>query len=63
MAKISPAAFVSQVRSEASKVVWPTRKETVLTTVMVLVLSTVAAMFFFMVDLLLNYIRHLLGVG
>ena len=63
MAKITPAAFVSQVRAEASKVVWPTRKETLLTTVMVLVLSTVAAMFFFMIDLLLNYVRHLLGVG
>ncbi|MCI4664140.1 MAG: preprotein translocase subunit SecE [Neomegalonema sp.] len=63
MAKISPAAFVSQVRAEASKVVWPTRKETVLTTIMVLILSSIAAIFFFMIDILLNYGRSLLGMG
>lgn len=55
MAKTSPAKFIAEVRSETSKVVWPTRKETALTTVMVFLLSTVAAIFFFMVDLLLNY--------
>lgn len=54
MAKTSPSVFVSQVRSEASKVVWPTRKETVLTTVMVLLMSAVVAIFFFFVDQLLG---------
>ncbi|MEO1175011.1 MAG: preprotein translocase subunit SecE [Myxococcota bacterium] len=54
MAKPSPAEFVSQVRSETSKVVWPSRKETVLTTVMVFVLSTIVAIFFFFVDQLLG---------
>ncbi|MBX2853622.1 MAG: preprotein translocase subunit SecE [Rhodobacteraceae bacterium] len=54
MAKTSPSAFVAQVRSEASKVVWPTRKETFLTTVMVLALSAVVAIFFFFVDQLLG---------
>lgn len=58
MAKTSPAAFIAQVRSEASKVTWPTRKETALTTAMVILMSTVAAIFFFFVDWLLR-----IGVG
>lgn len=55
MAKTSPTQFVAEVRQEAAKVVWPTRKETALTTVMVIILSTVAAIFFFLVDSILNY--------
>lgn len=55
MAKTSPAKFVAEVRSETAKVVWPTRKETMLTTVMVVILSAVAALFFFLVDLAINY--------
>lgn len=58
MAKTSPTQFIAQVRSEASKVTWPTRKETALTTAMVILLSTVAAIFFFFVDWLLR-----IGVG
>ena len=54
MARPSPTEFVRQVRAEATKVVWPTRKETTLTTVMVLVLSAVTALFFFFVDWLLS---------
>ena len=56
MARPSPAEFIAQVRAEASKVVWPTRKETMLTTAMVFVLSTIVAIFFFFVD-------QILGVG
>ena len=55
MANSSPAKFIREVRSETSKVVWPTRRETLLTTVMVMILSSVAALFFFLVDLALNY--------
>ena len=54
MARISPATFIAQVRGETSKVVWPTRKETTLTTVMVLILTTLTAIFFFFVDWLLS---------
>lgn len=50
MAKVNPAQFVQQVRAEASKVVWPTRKETMITTGMVFVMATLAAIFFFTVD-------------
>ena len=51
MAKTNPAQFIQQVRSEVAKVVWPTRREVLLTTVMVLVMATVTAIFFFLVDL------------
>jgi preprotein translocase subunit SecE len=54
MARVNPAQFVQQVRAETAKVVWPTRRETLLTTVMVFVMATIAATFFFLVDLLLG---------
>jgi preprotein translocase subunit SecE len=54
MARVNPAQFVQQVRAETAKVVWPTRRETVLTTVMVFIMATVAATFFFLVDMLLG---------
>jgi preprotein translocase subunit SecE len=55
MARTNPAQFVQQVRAEASKVVWPTRRETLLTTAMVFVMAALAAVFFFLVDLLLGF--------
>jgi len=64
MAKTSPAEFVKQVRQEASKVTWPTRNETMVTTVMVLVMSVVAAIFFLLADLVLsNLVQLVLGIG
>ena len=50
MAKTSPGEFIRQVRSEASKVVWPTWSETVRTGIMVLIMTAVLAIFFFAVD-------------
>ena len=50
MAKVNPGAFIRQVRQEASKVTWPTRKETLVTTGMVFVMVFLASMFFFLVD-------------
>lgn len=55
MAKTSPAQFVREVRQETSKVTWPTRKETVLTTVMVFIITAIAAVFFLMSDTILSY--------
>jgi len=64
MAKTSPIEFLRQVRQEASKVTWPTRKETLITTAMVFVLSSVAAVFFFLVDLVLRSgVQVVLGLG
>jgi preprotein translocase subunit SecE len=50
---MNPAQFVAQVRAEAAKVVWPTRKEAGLTTLMVFIMATLVAIFFFLVDQLL----------
>ncbi|EKE67642.1 MULTISPECIES: preprotein translocase subunit SecE [Oceanibaculum] len=64
MAKTSPAQFVRQVRQEMAKVTWPTRKETAVTTVTVLVMVFVAAIFFFLVDQVLAFgVRQILGLG
>ena len=51
MARTNPLQFVQQVRSEVSKVVWPTRREVFLTTVMVFIMATITAIFFALVDL------------
>jgi preprotein translocase subunit SecE len=50
MAKTSPVEFFQQVRQEVSRVTWPSRKETAITTAMVFVMVFVAAAFFFVVD-------------
>ena len=50
VAKVSPGEFIRQVRAEGSKVVWPTRKETTMTAVMVLIMTALLAIFFFVVD-------------
>ncbi len=50
---MNPAQFVAQVRAEAAKVVWPTRKEAGLTTVMVFIMAVLVATFFFFVDQIL----------
>lgn len=64
MARPNPAQFVQQVRAEASKVVWPSRRETLLTTVMVFVMAALAAAFFFVVDWLLGFgIDMVLNIG
>ena len=50
MAKTSPGEFIRQVRTEIGKVVWPTRKETVQTAIMVLIMTVILAIFFLGVD-------------
>ena len=52
---INPAQFIAQVRSEAAKVVWPTRKEAGITTMMVFIMALLAAIFFFFIDLILRF--------
>ncbi len=53
LVKTSPFQFIQQVRQEISKVTWPSRKETTVTTVMVFVMVFMAAIFFFFVDQIL----------
>lgn len=63
MAKINIAQFVREVRQETAKVTWPTRRETALSTAMVMLMVVVAAMFFLVVDQLLAFgVRILLGI-
>jgi preprotein translocase subunit SecE len=50
LAKVSPGEFIRQVRVETGKVHWPTRKETIATTIMVLIMTLILAFFFFGVD-------------
>ena len=54
MAKANPLQFIQQVRAEIAKVVWPTRREVMLTSVMVLIMATLTAVFFFLVDLIIR---------
>jgi preprotein translocase subunit SecE len=55
LAKFDPAQFVREVRQETAKVTWPTRKETLVTTGLVMALSTLAALFFLVVDQIIQF--------
>jgi preprotein translocase subunit SecE len=64
MAKTNPFTFLQQVRSETSKVAWPTRRETTVTTLMVFAMVILASIFFFVVDQLLAWgVGALLGLA
>ncbi|WP_424926928.1 preprotein translocase subunit SecE [Amaricoccus tamworthensis] len=64
MARTNPFQFAQQVRSEVAKVVWPTRREVGLTTVMVLLMATVFAIFFFTVDMIVRLgLEAILGMA
>ncbi|KTT69656.1 preprotein translocase subunit SecE [Sphingomonas endophytica] len=54
MAKTTPLEFIRQVRTETAKVVWPTGRETLMTGVMVVIMTTVLALFFLSVDSIFN---------
>ena len=54
MATTNPLQFIQQVRAEVAKVVWPTRREVFLTTVMVFIMATLTAIFFAIVDLIIR---------
>ena len=55
MAKTNPVEFLQEVREEAAKITWPTRKETMITTVMVMIMVALAAVFFLVVDMALQW--------
>ena len=65
MAKTSPGEFIRQVKAETAKVVWPTRKETVTTTIMVGIMTMLLGLFFFGIDQifasLVKFLLSLLG--
>ena len=60
---LSPFKFLQEVRSETAKVTWPTRRETMITTIMVFVMVTFASIFFFAADQIIRYLVTLvLGI-
>ena len=62
--RFNPFAFLQQVRAEAVKVVWPTRRETAVSTVMVVAFAILAALFFLAADQIIGYgVQYLLGLG
>ncbi len=64
MAKTNPFDFIQQVRAEGSKVTWPTRKETMITTAMVFVMVVLASLFFLVADRVLRFaVALILGMG
>jgi preprotein translocase subunit SecE len=64
MAKTSPAQFIRQVRQEVSKVTWPTRKETGITTAMVFVMVALASIFLMTVDMIFaELVQIVLRIG
>ena len=64
MANISPAKFIREVRQEVGRVSWPTRKETMVTTAMIMTIIFIAAIFFMLVDGVLSWgVSQILGLG
>lgn len=64
MAKTNPFEFIQQVRTEVAKVTWPTRRETMITTAMVLLMSIAAALFFLAADWFLStLVTFVFGLG
>ena len=60
MAKYNPVEFIQEVRQETSKVTWPTWKEVWITTLMVLIMVSVAAVFFLITDQALGWLVQLM---
>ncbi|TVV73707.1 preprotein translocase subunit SecE [Sphingomonas solaris] len=56
MAKTSPGEFMRQVEAERKKVAWPTRRETVTTAIMVVLMTVILGVFFFGVDTIFKQI-------
>jgi preprotein translocase subunit SecE len=60
----NPLQFLQQVRSEVAKVVWPTRREVMLTTIMVFIMAALTSVFFSLVDLVIRYgLQAVLGLA
>ncbi len=63
MARVNPGEFLRQVRAESAKIVWPTKRETMMTALMVVIMTALLALFFFGVDTAFSSIvQALLGL-
>jgi preprotein translocase subunit SecE len=63
MAKYNPVQFIQEVRQEVAKVTWPTWKEVWITTIMVLVMVALAAIFFLLTDQVIGWLVHMVLGG
>lgn len=64
MAKASPLTYLKQVKAELGKVTWPSRKETMISTIMVFVMVVIMALFLFLTDQVVAFlVRMILGLG
>jgi preprotein translocase subunit SecE len=62
--RTNPFTFLQQVRQEASKIVWPSRRETAISTVMVVAMAVLASVFFLLADQVMSYgVSFVLGIG
>jgi len=62
--KVGPVKYVGQVRQEARKVVWPTRRETIITTILVLIMTVLMGAFFFVTDSIISLVvQFIIGLG
>lgn len=62
MAKSGPSEFIKQVKSEAKKVTWPSRKETIASTIAVFIMVTISSLFLFFADQIIAYlVRAIMG--
>lgn len=60
----NPFVFLQQVRAETAKVTWPSRRETMISTIMVLAFAVIAMIFFFTADQLMGLaVEQILGIG
>ena len=60
MARTTPIEFIREVQAETRKVVWPTRKQTITTAVMVMIMTSLLAVFFISIDAVFEAIVHFL---
>ncbi len=60
MARTSPIEFMRQVRQETSKIVWPSRRETIMTGVMVMIMTSLLGIFFLGIDAIFDFIVNTL---
>jgi preprotein translocase subunit SecE len=64
MARVSPFKFLQEVRQEAAKITWPSRRETTITTIMVFVMAALAGVYFWLADqIIFNVVTFVLGLG
>ena len=64
MTKVGPLLFIQQVRNEVSKVTWPSRNETTLTSIIVIIFAIIASIFFFLSDQVMSFfIKLILDLG